>query len=75
MTKEQLEIVIVSLQMRICYLETGTVTHRQSDCRKEDGTKFGSSNIKPKILTVDQMRLIVQIDDLLREFEKQRTNF
>lgn len=60
LTKEEKEMIIVGLNMRRNYIETGNV-----NCSASNAEVVKGLNINP--LSVDQMRLIIKTEELINK--------
>lgn len=60
LTKDEIILITMGLQMRITYIETSTPTLRAVDVQ-------GGCEGKINALTKEQMRLIIQSEDLLEK--------
>lgn len=68
-----IEDVVHSIQMRICYIETGTVTHRASDAvefNKSLGKDWPRHGIKIKALDGSQRELIARLEEAIKQLRK-----
>jgi len=66
-TRSEVELMVLGLYMRICYIETGNPTLRAADLKNADLTNVDA---EVRVLSTDQMRLIVKMEDLIARMER-----
>jgi len=68
LTKEEKEMIVVGLNMRKCYIETGSTTLGASDMARMDPKHaWRAYGAKVNALTEDQMKLILATNELERK--------
>jgi NADH:ubiquinone oxidoreductase subunit B-like Fe-S oxidoreductase len=60
LSDSELSAIVAGLQMRCCFIETGTATLRAVDVQRGHQGEV-------RALSTDQMRLIIMHEDLIRE--------
>lgn len=65
LTVAEANAVVSSLQMKICFIETGTVIMRQSDAIQQNETKMVRS------LDKSQRALVLSLEDLIESLGEQ----
>lgn len=61
MKERELDLIIESLKIRICLIETGKPMIRASEAKQ--------FNVTPKKLSDDQIELIVELTNLIKKME------
>ena len=64
LTLTEMREVTQALHTRACWIETGTITHRGTDCHKGHGPQ-------PKAIDSHQMKIVTTVDDIIRRLEVQ----
>ena len=65
MSEEDSQIVYLSLSMRKCYIETGNTSISAADLKENpNNAKVFGASLQP--LSIDQMKLLIRIDDLMQ---------
>lgn len=70
LSKSDFELIRDGLQCRICFIETSTGHLRAADCPE----KAERGEAKPNRLNTDQMRLIVEMEDLIKHVQDSLIN-